>query len=90
MLRIEGVDSADFSTEDGQWVVALAFSFNVEYGFCEYHWWRRMENGYWFHINMDPPVLAVDFSGNVICDPQTCDRGVYSVWGGYYLVKPTN
>ena len=49
-----------------------------------------MENGYWFHINMDPPVLAVDFSGNVICDPQTCDRGVYSVWGGYYLVKPTN
>ena len=89
-FSIESVDSADCPANAGQWVVALAFSYHVEYGQIDYHWWRRIGNGYWFHIKMDPPVLATDSSGNAIYDPQTCNRGEYTVWGGYYLVTPTN
>lgn len=83
-FSIEKVDSASYPAEAGQWVVALGFSFDA----VDYHWWRRMPNGLWFHKPGEAPVNALDCSGNLISDPGNCDRGMYDQFFGYYLVTP--
>ena len=89
-FTIEEVGSASYPANDGQWVVALALMYDVENNAFDYHWWRRTTYGCWLQIKMNPPVLPFDESNNVIYDPQTCNRGDYTVWGGYFLVTPTN
>ena len=88
-FTIEEVSSANWPTNNGQWVVALGFGYN-EKGFCDYHWWRRTESGLWFHKVGDASVSLLDASYNYIHDPQECKRGVYDHFFGYFLVTPTN
>ena len=85
-FSIEEVDSASYPTEDGQWVVALGFS--SSYG--DYHWWRRLQCGLWFHKPGEDPVNSLDASGNLIFDPGKCNRGIYDLFLGYFLVTPNN
>ena len=85
-FSIEEVDSASYPTVDGQWVVALGFS---SYD-GDYHWWRRMPGGLWFHKPGDDPVQSLDTSGNLIFDPGKCNRGIYNLFLGYFLVTPNN
>ena len=86
-FTIVPVDSADYPTQDGQWLVALAFG-SDDYGF-DYHWWRKMDNGFWYHKPGSSPVRNKDSSGQLIKDPGMSDRGMYQYFFGYYLVTPT-
>ena len=88
-FTIEEVDSANYPTQDGQWVVALAFGFE-QTGRNDYHWWRRLPGGYWFHKPGEGSVEALDSSGNIIFDPGKCDRGYYTNFMGYFLITPSN
>jgi hypothetical protein len=65
-------------------LVALA----VKPALSDYHWWRKNMDGYWTHKPGEDPARAYDASGQLITDPQTCDRWPYTVWVGYMVVVP--
>lgn len=57
----------------------------------DYHWYRQDTDGFWSHKPGATAVRRTDNSKkNLIIDPQTADRGVYSVFAGYFEVTPIN
>ena len=58
----------------------------------DFHWYRQNEDGTWSHKPGLGPVTNLDASGNLIYDPQICDRSYnnidYSIFVGYYYVYP--
>ncbi|MFL6673419.1 MAG: hypothetical protein ACJ8LG_09025 [Massilia sp.] len=56
----------------------------------DFHWYRQDNNTRWSHKPGQSPVRNVDSSGNIIVDPQSCDRGPYSQFCGYYHSIPAN
>jgi hypothetical protein len=61
--------------------VALVMWPNVDY-----HWYRLDNNGKWSHKMGGTAATNLDNSGNIISDPQTADRGNYTVFCGCYCV----
>lgn len=53
-------------------------------GFVDFHWYRKMREGFWGHKPGSTPVRNVDNSGKVITDPATCNRGPYTIFCGYF------
>ena len=53
----------------------------------DYHWYRQDSDGYWSHKPGTTPVTRYDSSGNLIIDPETCNRGIYDVFLGFYAVS---
>jgi hypothetical protein len=66
-------------------------------GFCiipggfDYHWYRRTKPisdlVRWCHKPGGTPARNYDDSGDPIHDPATCDRGPYTIWGGFMFDK---
>lgn len=58
------------------------------------HWYRQNPDGTWSHKKPGITVRNFDTSGQVIYDPQECDRNYtaygkeYDVFLGYYAVYP--
>ncbi len=52
----------------------------------DYHWYRQDSNGRWSHKPDRGLATDRDSSGNVITDPETADRGPYTVFCGYFCV----
>ena len=60
-------------------------------GACDYHWYRQDSDGLWSHKQgSSNSISRVDESGKLIIDPQTADRGEYTVFVGYFMVTPWN
>jgi hypothetical protein len=57
------------------WYVAL-----VVWPSQDYHWYRQDDVGCWSHKLGRNTARNIDDAGNAIRDPQTCDRGPYSVF----------
>ena len=55
----------------------------------DYHWYRLDDDAYWSHKRGSYPAKNVDEAGNVISDPELCDRADYTVFCGYYLTDPS-
>ncbi len=53
-------------------------------GFIDYHWYRKHKEGFWGHKPGGTQARNVDNSGNVIFNPQTCNRGPYTQFCGYF------
>ena len=87
-FSISEVDSADYPTQNGQWLVALAFDNNGLFIDWDYHWWRKMPDGTWQHKHGSDAISSFDESGNTIWDPGNCDRKNYDYFMGYFLVTP--
>lgn len=56
----------------------------------DYHWYRLDSNGLWSHKPGSTAARNTDNSGRLISSPETCNRGPYSVWCGYYHCIPAN
>jgi hypothetical protein len=65
---------------------------NLHVGYCiapgwDYHWYRQTEpmdgKVRWTHKPGGTAARNYDDSGNFITDPSTCDRGPYTIWGGF-------
>ncbi len=54
----------------------------------DYHWYRQEADGYWSHKRGHSPVERIDYSGNLIIDPYTANRGNYTNFIGYFAVSP--
>ena len=81
-LTFEEVSSNAYVCEEGEWLVALAYAPGIDY-----HWWRKNEDGTWYHKPGTTPIQTADSSGNIITDPRECDRGIYTEFLGYYVVS---
>ena len=71
--------------QSGAYKVALVISPD-----SYYHWYRQDSDGLWSHKQGTTPVTREDSSGNLIIDPQTANRGIYTEFVGYFTVKPWN
>lgn len=56
----------------------------------DYHWYRQVSdlNGAWAHKQGTSPAKTTDESGNTIFSPSDADRGNYSIFLGYFALKP--
>lgn len=68
----------------GTYKVALVVSTS------DYHWYRQDADGLWSHKRGTTPVKRTDESGELIIDPMMADRDDYSVFVGFFAVKPWN
>lgn len=50
----------------------------------DFHFYRLCINGHWCHKPGMTPARNTDNSGRLITNPETCDRGIYTVFCGYY------
>ncbi|MFZ4656575.1 MAG: hypothetical protein ACOYNY_06170 [Caldilineaceae bacterium] len=51
----------------------------------DFHFYRKVNSsGVWGHKPGGTPAKSTDNSGRVIYNPQTCNRGYYTSWYGYY------
>lgn len=71
-------------TTTDRWLVALVTG-TFPGGIRDYHWYRLQSEGFWGHKGGEGPATNLDNAGHIIYDPQTCDRGYYTNWCGYYL-----
>jgi len=55
----------------------------------DYHWYRFHSEGFWGHKPGQTPARNVDNSNVVIKNPETCNRGGYTSFCGYFLI-PNN
>jgi hypothetical protein len=53
----------------------------------DYHWYRRCSEGFWAHKPGGTPARNYDNSGNTVYDPETCDRGPYVNFCGYFYTQ---
>lgn len=67
-------------------LVALAFAPSLLEP--DYHWWRKDRSGYWSGKAGPSAASDRDHSGNLITDPRTCNRGVYTTFVGFMTVMP--
>jgi len=50
----------------------------------DYHWYRHQQGGFWGHKPGQTPAKNTDNSGVVIANPETCNRGGYVNFCGYF------
>ena len=62
-------------------VIAPSSSFN------DFHWYRKGLNGRWTHKPGGTQATNLDNSGNLITDPRTADRGPYTQFTTFMIVK---
>ncbi|MEV0123315.1 hypothetical protein AB0I16_17600 [Streptomyces sp. NPDC050703] len=53
-------------------------------GFVDFHWYRKQQEGFWGHKPGGTAARNTDNSGNVIYNPETANRGPYTVFCGYF------
>lgn len=74
----------------GTYKVALAYFSKGFWIFKtnDYHWYRQDADGYWSHKPGTTAVRREDNSGKLITDPETCNRGNYNKFVGFFAVTP--
>lgn len=70
------------ASQKPRYLVALVVSPTP--GFIDYHWYRKQKEGFWGHKPGGTAARNVDNSNQVIFNPQTCDRGPYTIFCGYF------
>lgn len=63
-------------------LVALVIAPNIDF-----HWFRKGRNGFWSHKPGSTAVTNVDNSGHFISDPRTANRGMYTNFCTFMVVK---
>ena len=52
----------------------------------DFHFYRRSSNGIWCHKQGPTAAKNSDNSGRIITNPETCNRGAYTDFCGYWYV----
>ncbi len=53
----------------------------------DFHFYRLCANGYWCHKQGPTPARNTDNSGRLITNPETCNRGAYTEFWGYFYAN---
>lgn len=84
--RLNRIANPSMTPAEGQ-IVALVIA--DQPNFKDYHWYRRDANGRWSHKPGQTPARNTDNAGQSITNPETCNRGPYTIFCGYYHSIPT-
>lgn len=74
-------------SEKPRYLVALVIAPGP--AFVDFHWYRRNSEGFWSHKPGGTAVRNTDNSGKVITNPETCNRGPYTQFCGYFYTCRT-
>lgn len=88
-MSLKEVDKG-YKPGEGEWVIALAATDNLHESpqdMPDFHFYRKGEEGNWYHKPGTEPVQNTDAEGKLIFDPGECNRGLYSHFLGYYAVS---
>ncbi|MFJ8950365.1 hypothetical protein ACIRO1_09695 [Streptomyces sp. NPDC102381] len=66
-------------TEKPRYLVALVIAPGIDF-----HWYRKQKEGFWGHKPGGTAARNTDNSNNVIFNPETANRGPYTVFCGYF------
>ncbi|GAA2070427.1 hypothetical protein GCM10009801_21140 [Streptomyces albiaxialis] len=69
-------------TEKPRYLVALVIAPGP--GFVDFHWFRKQKEGFWGHKPGGTAARNTDNSNNVIYNPETANRGPYTIFAGYF------
>ncbi|MFG3253662.1 hypothetical protein [Streptomyces sp. NPDC048172] len=69
-------------SEKPRYLVALVIAPGP--GFIDYHWYRKQQEGFWGHKPGGTAARNTDNSNNVIYNPETANRGPYTIFAGYF------
>jgi hypothetical protein len=50
----------------------------------DYHWYRHQRGGFWGHKPGSTAARNVDNSNALVVNPETCNRGGYTDFCGYF------
>ena len=81
---------ANYTPKNGETMIAMVASESIlenPSSIGDFHFYRKGESGAWFHKPGVTDVTDRDASGNLILNPETCDRGGYGNFLGYYVWK---
>lgn len=84
-LMSDSIKKAGLVVPKGYYKIALT----CKYDKTDYHFYRQDDNGLWSHKNSWRKATNKDARGRLIKDPRTCDRGAFTIFCGYYIVKIT-
>ncbi|MDZ4719869.1 MAG: hypothetical protein SH847_15575 [Roseiflexaceae bacterium] len=70
------------TTQAPRYLVALVVAPGP--GFIDFHWYRKNTEGFWSHKPGGTKVRNVDNSNVLILNPETCNRGPYTRFCGYF------
>lgn len=80
--------SADYHPQKGERMFALVTAPFIVPGFgSDFHFYVKDKNGFWSHKPGTTNPTIFDDSGSRIRDPAKCDRGIYTNFVGYYIMK---
>ena len=65
--------------EKPRWLMALVMAPGIDY-----HWYRKQLEGFWGHKPGGTAARNVDNAGQVIYDPRTAARGMYTEFCGFF------
>ncbi|HEY5707549.1 MAG TPA: hypothetical protein VIS96_18470 [Terrimicrobiaceae bacterium] len=68
-----------------RWYMALVIAPGP--GFIDYHWYRKSREGFWGHKPGGTAARNTDNSGRVITNPQTANRGPYTIFCRYMFAQ---
>ena len=77
------VRSPSTTPSDGHYIALVIWPGN------DYHWYRLDSNAMWSHKPGQTAARNTDNSGNLISNPETSDRGPYTIFCGYYHCDPS-
>lgn len=81
------VDSASYKPKNNERMIALATSPHIPAIGSDFHFYVKDKNGYWSHKPGIQNPTIFDESGNTIKNPSECNRGMYSRFIGFYVIK---
>ena len=85
-VGMELVESTYNEVREGKWwKVALVFDNDGLFG--DYHWYRQNDDGTWSHKPGRTAVTNKDESDKIITNPETCDRGRYRTFVGFFMIR---
>ena len=78
------VPSGDYVPKEGETLTALMYGNET---LIDFHFMRKGDYGRWYHKPGIFSPTTYDDSGRFIRDPQSCDRGVYNHFCGYFIIR---
>ncbi|MFT3870318.1 MAG: hypothetical protein QM715_17860 [Nibricoccus sp.] len=81
----DGLEPTDATSISPEGKTKLAMVIDPDPYWPDFHWYRLDSNGYWTHKPGQTPATNLDNSGQPITDPETADRGSYTIFGGYFF-----
>lgn len=85
--ELKEVDSNNYQPQKGERMFALVTAPNFMGCGSDFHFYVKDKNGYWSHKPGTTNPTIFDHSGSTIKDPKICDRGDYTNFVGYYVIK---